>query len=212
MLDNFSSALQLAMSYLKPRLATWKSSHPCWVPSRCAWHGPRRQQQRCNNCCNNEGRRWLEDGRIFVVLKIWWGIPTKTCFCWWNGSQHKRKRYISIWGGVGVGWDVVGSKLMRVQERKFMIDFGTWHVEVSQHDYWMLLISIGHILLEILGTLVVGLAEIDSSLLGLMLWASLFYYYYFWSTKMHLNHVWSVYSLEGNLDGDPLEIWFRVAE
>lgn len=72
---------------------------------------------------------------------------------------------------------------MRGQQRKFMIDFGTWHVEVSQHDYWMLLVSIGPIVLEILVTLVVGLAEIDSSLLGLMLWASLFYYYLFGQQK-----------------------------
>lgn len=78
---------------------------------------------------------------------------------------------------------MVGSKLMRGQQRKFMIDFGTWHVEVSQHDYWMLLVSIGPIVLEILVTLVVGLAEIDSSLLGLMLWASLFYYYLFGQQK-----------------------------
>lgn len=47
----------------------------------------------------------------------------------------------------------------------------------------MLLVSIGPIVLEILVTLVVGLAEIDSSLLGLMLWASLFYYYLFGQQK-----------------------------
>ena len=61
---------------------------------------------------------------------------------------------------------------------QLVLDSDQW-VKVSQHDYWMLLISIGHIVLEILGTLVVGLndhqpfyAEIDSSLLVLKLWAS----------------------------------------
>ena len=152
MLDNFSSALQLAMSYLKPRLATWKSLHPCWVPSRYAWHGPRRRQQRCNNCCNNEGRRWLEDGRIFVVLKIWWGIPTKTCFCWWNGSQQNKDLYLNLrWSRCGVrcGWKQVDERSTRKVHDWFRDlacgSITTWLLHAIDIDWSYCIGNIGYI-------------------------------------------------------------------
>ena len=217
-LDNFSSALQLAMSYLKPRLATWKSSHPCWVPSRYAWHGPRRRQQRCNNCCNNEGR-WLEDGRIFcpedlVKAKKW------PVFVGEVDPNTKERIYIYFnlrWSRCGVrcGWKQVDERSTKKIHDWFRDlaceSITTWLLDAIDIDWSHCIGNIGYIgcWFEWSSALLCWdwfrITRLDALCFTFLLSS-------FWSTKMHLNHVWSVYSLEGNLDGDPVEIWFRAAE
>ena len=215
MLDNLSSALRLALSYLKPRLATWKSSHPCWVPSRYVWHGPRRRQQRCNNCCNNEGlqHKCLEDGLKMTGFFCPEDLvrPKNDMFLLvkWIPTQKKEIYFNLRWSRCGVrcGWKQVDERSTKKIHDWFRDltcgSITTWLLDAIDIDWSHCIGNIGYIGCWF-GWDWFLITRLDA--LGFT-----FLLLFFWSTKMHLNHVWSVYSLEGNLDGDPLEIWFRVA-
>ena len=104
-----------------------------------------------------------------------------------------------------------------------MIVFWTWHVKVKQHDYWMLLVSIGYTILIYIGHIYWLHWLLFQWLSALLYWDWLlrtrldalgftFFKIFFWSKIIASQPRAIRVQFGGKSWCDPLEIWFRVAE